>query len=600
MTAAAPAAGGAVRQVAYFTMEIGLESDMPTYAGGLGVLAGDTVRAAADVGLPFLAVTLLHGAGYFEQKLSGEGQQSELPARWRPEQFLEPVDLRLKIRIESRSVTLRAWCYRARGLRGEVPVYFLDADLPENHRADRALTGQLYGGDRRYRLAQEAVLGLGGVQLVRALGHRTGVRLHLNEGHAALSILALVEEELARRGLPAERAAEVVADVQHSCVFTTHTPVPAGHDRFPADLVRQVLGEERHALLRRIVPETGLDMTLLAMAGACFVNGVALRHAAVTREMFPGATIHAVTNGVHTTTWTAPALARLFDRRITGWQRDPSLLHYALALPDDELRAARAEAKRDLLARVAEETGQSFDPEVLTIGFARRATAYKRAALIMHDRDVLAAIARDHGPIQFVFAGKAHPNDHPGKEIIAALHAAGRALGPDVRFVYLQNHDMNLGRRICAGVDVWLNTPRAPHEASGTSGMKAGLNGVPNLSVLDGWWVEGHLEGVTGWSIGEDHERDDGKDDRDPLDAASLYAKLADAVLPCYYRSPDRFAAMMRNSIARVGAFFSAQRMVGQYAELAYRLGLQECLEPQEQRSRRELPAPSPAMTGGS
>jgi starch phosphorylase len=534
------------------------------------------VRAAADLGLPFVAITLFYGAGYFDQRLSAEGKQSELPERWQPELHLQTVDaLHLKIRIEGRSVTLRVWCHRVRGVCGaEVPVYFLDADLAENQRVDRALTGQLYGGDRRYRLAQEVVLGVGGVQLLRALGHVEGVRLHLNEGHAALSILALLEEELARKGLSPERAVEALEVVRGQCVFTTHTPVPAGHDRFSADLVRKVLGEERQRLLRRVTGDPALDMTRLAMCGAHFVNAVSLRHAEVTRKMFPGSSIAAVTNGVHAPTWAAPATQRLFDRYLPEWRRDSTLLHYALQIPTGELRAAHAETKQVLLAHIAEQAGLQWDPRTLTVGFGRRATAYKRAALLLHDPPVLAAIAEEHGPLQFVFAGKAHPSDLPGKEIIQRLHTLARSLGERIRFVYLENYDMQLGRLICAGVDVWLNTPRAPHEASGTSGMKAALNGVPNLSVLDGWWVEGHIEGVTGWAIGSDEPRAAESADLDAVDAASLYAKLADAVMPSFYANPDGFADVMRQAIARNGSFFNAQRMACQYAELAYRLGL--------------------------
>jgi glycogen phosphorylase len=572
MTSSGAVPSEPVRQVAYFSMEIGLESAMPTYAGGLGVLAGDTVRAAADLGVPFVAISLLYQAGYFEQELEEDGTQKELPARWRVESHLEPVEgIRLKIRIEDRPVTLRAWRYRVSGFAGEVPVYFLDADLPENQTQDRELTGKLYGGDLRYRLAQEVILGIGGVQLLRALGHRTGLRLHLNEGHAALSIVALIEEELARRGWGAERAKEVVETVREMCVFTTHTPVPAGHDRFPPDIVREVVGEERHLLLKKLLG-SALDMTELALLGSSFVNGVSLRHAEVSRNMFGGRPIRSVTNGVHVATWTAPPFQRLFDRYVPEWRRDTTLLHYALAIPTAEITAAHGEAKRALFTYIADESQLRFDPHVLTIGFARRATAYKRADLIMSDPGELMAIAREYGPLQLVFAGKAHPNDHPGKEIIRKLHKVARELREHVRFVYLEGHDMQLARVICSGVDIWLNTPRAPHEASGTSGMKAALNGVPNLSVRDGWWVEGHIEGVTGWAIGQDDLSSEAAPESDALDAASLYAKLADHVIPTFYRNPEGFAAIRRNAIARNGAFFNAQRMVWQYVELAYKL----------------------------
>jgi glycogen phosphorylase len=572
MTRDSQGTSGAV-PVAYFTMEIGLETGLPTYAGGLGVLAGDTVRAAADLGLNMIAVTLLHRSGYFDQQLGADGVQHELPVHWDPAQRLEAwPGLRLKIRIEGRPVTLCAWRYRVRGIGGsKVPVYFLDADLPENEPTDRALTGQLYGGDRRYRLAQEVVLGMGGVGLLQALGQSPQPCVHLNEGHAALSVLALVEEELDRHGWGPARAAEALAAVRPRCVFTTHTPVAAGHDRFSRELVTQVLGDERQALLTALLGEDYLDMTALALCGARFANAVSIRHAEVSRAMFPERRLLAITNGVHAVTWTAPEFQKLFDAVVPGWRRDAALLHYALEIPAEEIARAHAATKRALLARIERECGVAFDPAALTLGFARRATEYKRAALLLRDPELLAAIAREQGPLQLVFAGKAHPSDLPGKQIIRALHGAARSLGDSVRFVYLRNHDMELAREICAGVDVWLNTPRAPQEASGTSGMKAALNGVPSLSVRDGWWVEGHLEGVTGWAIGEADKAPDGRSDRDALDAASLYAKLADVVMPCFYGSPDRFLEIRRQSIARSGALFNATRMVSQYVQLAYR-----------------------------
>jgi starch phosphorylase len=524
--------------IAYFSMEVGLETDMPTYAGGLGVLAGDTLRSAADLGLPVVAVTLLYRDGYFRQKLAPNGAQREEPMHWEVERFAEPLAPRVRLVLCGRDVEVRAWRYRIAGVGGDLSVYLLDTDLPGNDPADRALTGALYGGDERYRLAQEAVLGIGGVRMLRALGHDRIERFHLNEGHAALAVLALAEE-----GRP-------LADVRRACVFTTHTPVPAGHDRFPAALVREVLGSDAAKHLAELGQRDTLNQTELALAGAEFVNAVALRHAEVSRGMFPGHAIRAITNGIHPGTWAAPPIAALFDTHIPEWRRDASLLRHAAAIPPDALAAAHAAARRALVDEVRRATGADLDPAAFTLGFARRATAYKRATLVLSDLDRLAAIAKGAGPLQLVFAGKAHPRDEEGKALIREIHAAAERLRGRVALVYLPGYDMRLGRLLCAGSDVWLNTPVPPLEASGTSGMKAALNGVPSLSVLDGWWIEGHVEDVTGWSL-------DGADE--------LYRKLEQRVLPCFYREPARWLQIQRDCIGLNASYFNTQRMVLSY-----------------------------------
>jgi starch phosphorylase len=559
--------------VAYFSMEIALQVEMPTYAGGLGVLAGDTVRSAADLGVPMLAITLLHRQGYFHQRLEPEGRQREEPARWQVEEFAEPLEPRVRIPLGGRSVAVRAWCHRVRGAGDcEVPVYLLDTDLPENAEPDRALTGALYGGDERYRLAQEAVLGIAGVRMLRALGHERIDRFHLNEGHAALAILALVEEKLRAEGSTARKPADAVAELRGSCVFTTHTPVPAGHDRFPQALVRDVLGADAARLLADLDQRDVLNLTDLALRSSHFVNGVAMRHGEVSRSMFPDYPIRSITNGIHPATWAAPSFRALFDRHIPEWRRDAHSLRYAVKIPLGSVRWAHEHAKRDLMEEVRRATGQSFAPGVFTLGFARRATAYKRATLVLHDLERLAGIARSAGPLQIVFAGKAHPRDEEGKGLIREIHAAAERLRGRVAIAYLPDYDMRIGRLLCAGSDVWLNTPVPPLEASGTSGMKAALNGVPSLSVLDGWWVEGHVEGITGWAVGEPpgHGRRIAPEERDRADAEALYQKLEREVLPCFHREPERFLEIMRYAIALNASFFNTQRMVLQYLYEAY------------------------------
>jgi glycogen phosphorylase len=553
--------------VAYFSMEICLEQAIPTYSGGLGVLAGDTLRSAADLGVPLVAVTLLHRKGYFEQHLDPSGQQTEQPVHWSPEKVLEPVDAQSTVLIEGREVQVRAWKYTVKGVRGhEVPVYLLDTNLPQNSEWDRTLTDTLYGGDEHYRLCQEIVLGMGGAALLLSMGIDGETIYHLNEGHSALLTLQLLERELDGRQ-HFELDDSDLESVRQRCIFTTHTPVPAGHDKFPIDMVRHVLGDERVALLEGCggVHEGMLNMTYLALHLTRFVNGVAMRHRDVSRGMFPGYPINSITNGVHAVTWTGPEYAALFDRRIPEWRRDNLYLRYAVGIPLQEIREAHAASKRILLDEIARRTGQQLDPSVMTIGFARRATPYKRADLIFSDIDRLTQIARTVGKIQIVYGGKAHPHDGGGKDLIRRIYSARERLGDMVKVVYIENYEMSVAAQMVAGVDLWLNNPMKPLEASGTSGMKAALNGVPSFSVLDGWWVEGHVEGVTGWSIGgPDAEGDPSRD------AVDLYIKLERVILPLFYGLPFAYAEVMRAAIALNGSFFNTQRMVRQYIHNAY------------------------------
>jgi starch phosphorylase len=554
------------RTIAYFTMDIAIESEIPTYSGGLGILAGDMIRSAADLRVPMVAVTLLHRKGYFEQRLDVEGNQSEAPSNWSPESRLEPLSVRAAVVLEGREVWIRAWRYPIRGVTGySVPLLFLDTDLPENDSRDRTITDHLYGGDEYYRLCQEVVLGLGGVAVLRALGYSQLGIYHMNEGHSALVTLALLEETADSRGAGRINESQV-ENVRRQCVFTTHTPVPAGHDHFHTDLIERVLGSERAEELRQTQVMNGeLNMTELALRLSGFVNGVSMRHREVSRGMFPGHRISAITNGVHAVTWTCPPLRALFDRFIPEWRRDNCYLHYAVGMPLAELRAAHAEAKRELLQQVRWLTGVQLDEEVFTLGFARRATGYKRGDLLFTDLERLKKMPLGPGPLQLIYAGKAHPRDQYGKAIIRRIFEAAAALSDAVRVVYLENYDMNLGRLLCSGVDTWLNTPMRPQEASGTSGMKAALNGIPSLSVLDGWWIEGHMEGVTGWAIGDANAENDSA-----AEAASLYDKLERIILPLYYKGPDKFAEIMRSAIALNGSFFNTQRMIEQYVRNAY------------------------------
>lgn len=566
MKVSEPGQGGPL--VVYFSMEVGLESEMPTYSGGLGVLAGDNLRAAADLGVQVIGMTLLYHKGYFRQHLDAKGNQSESPVRWTPEEFLEPLAERTTVTIEGRKIQVRLWRNTIQGITGAtVPVYFLDTDLPENSDYDRTLTDYLYGGDTYYRLCQEIVLGFGGITALRALGYDDVHVYHLNEGHSAFLGLALLDEAAGNEVTQQQTMSHLEA-VRRQCVFTTHTPVPAGQDRFALDMVRRVLGDRHSALLEKAgcLLDGTLNMTHMALVFSSYINGVSMRHEKISRGMYPSYPINSVSNGVHSLTWTALPFQQLYDKHIPEWRHDNLYLRYATGIPRQEIQQAHIYAKRELLLEVEHRSDVRLDRGVLTIGFARRATAYKRANLLFADLDRLKAIASQTGPLQIIYAGKAHPRDGGGKDMIRAIFRAASALKDSIKVVYLEEYDITLAKLMVAGVDLWLNTPLKPEEASGTSGMKAALNGVPSLSVLDGWWIEGCFEGVTGWSIGEKWEA--GSDPAKEI--TSVYDKLKDIILPMFYNRPDEFAGVMRSAIAINGSYFNAERMVLQYFEHAY------------------------------
>ena len=550
--------------VAYFSMEIAIDAAMPTYSGGLGVLAGDTLRSAADLGVPLVAFTLVHRKGYFQQHLDLHGVQSEDVQPWNPADFCTEEPARITVSVEDRVVTVRAWRYDLVGRYGHVvPIYLLDTDLDGNSGWDRGLTDHLYGGDTNYRLQQEIVLGMGGVRMANALAHRVNV-YHMNEGHAALLTLALIESQLGGGPLGVPTEADL-ALVREKCVFTTHTPVPAGHDRFSTEQTIRILGGDRTARLERLgcYRDGMLNMTLLALKFSRFTNGVAMQHAKVSQAMFPEFVIDSITNGVHAPTWVSEPIQHMLDEQIPAWRRDNLYLRNAVDLPENKILAAHASAKQALLAEIELRTGQALDPKVLTLGFARRVATYKRATLLFTDPARLLEIANQAGGLQIIYAGKAHPQDEPGKALIQkVVEDAAKVLRTLLKIVYLENYAWDLGALLTAGVDVWVNTPRRPYEASGTSGMKAALNGVPSLSILDGWWIEGCIEGVTGWAI-EDGANDD-------EEAASLYTKLEKAVVPLYREAPQRWGCLMRTTLAFNGSYFNTNRMVKQYTRNSY------------------------------
>lgn len=551
------------RRIAYFSMEIALSKTLPTYSGGLGMLAGDTLRSAADTGAPMVAVSLAHRRGYFQQHLDGNGEQSESEVRWSPETTLPSAEQDLVLTLQGRDVMVRAWRFDVVGVTGHIiPVFLLDTDVEGNDPYDRTFTDHLYGGDTYYRLCQEAVLGLAGVRLLHALGCRPDVH-HMNEGHAALLTIGLLEDRM--NGAPLNEAGNDDAEaIRQKCVFTTHTPVPAGHDQFGLDQMYSVLGHERASAIERFgALHNGLmNMTYLALRFSRYVNGVALQHGKVSQQMFPEYSVHSVTNGVHAATWLSQPFQDLLDSHVPEWRHDNQYFRSVYGIEPAVIEATHAQGKARLFATVKERTGVELDPNVLTLGFARRVATYKRASLLFQDPARLAAIAEKLGGLQILFAGKAHPADNAGKTLIREVFAAaGRLNSSKLRILYLENYDWELGEQLTGGVDVWLNTPLRPYEASGTSGMKAALNGVPSLSVLDGWWIEGCAEGITGWAI-EDQENES-------AEAALLYGKLENSVAPLF-ANKKAWARMRQHCIAINGTFFNTHRMLGQYVANAY------------------------------
>ncbi len=559
-----------IPRIAYFSMEIGLTAEIPTYSGGLGVLAGDTIKSAADLKLPLVAVTLISRKGYFRQTFNDDGWQQESSVNWNPEELLELLPGKILVTIENRDVKVQAWMYQVKSpTGGELPVLFLDTDIPGNMPEDREITDHLYGGDMGYRLKQEIVLGIGGARLLQLLGFQIR-KYHLNEGHASLLTLELLNHQ--RRPVEDswdEHTSWDTSRVQEMCVFTTHTPVTAGHDRFPYDLVERIMGDvipmDR---LKELGGKDELNMTMLALNLSHFINGVAKKHGEISQALFPGFKVNAITNGIHPFTWTSPYLAPLYDKYLPGWANEPELLVRVDNIPDQEIHDAHIKAKVSLFQYIEETTGTQLDPEILTIGFARRVTAYKRANMIFTDPQRLLKIGG--GKLQLVFAGKAHPRDDRGKGMIQEIFQQADFFGDNLKIVYLSNYNMDLAIRLIPGVDIWLNNPLRPLEASGTSGMKAALNGVPNFSVLDGWWIEGHIEGVTGWSIGPSPTETTTDINNSDEDVRDLYMKLEQTIIPLYYEDHTGWVKLKKNVIGKNAYYFNTHVMMRRYVTEAY------------------------------
>lgn len=552
-------AGLKEKKIAYFSMEIGVSPDFSTYSGGLGILAGDTIKSAASLKVPLVAVTLVSSKGYFRQELTPEGKQIEHLAEWNPEKHLTLLPEEIKVEIQGRAVRVKAWLYVVESSTGgKVPVLFLDTNLDGNTQEDRELTSYLYGGDKRYRIKQELILGIGGLRMLEALGVEVS-KYHLNEGHAGFLTLELLRIHK-----------QDVDKIKQLCVFTTHTPVEAGHDKFSYELVKEIFGDTvSMETLKKFAGQDCLNMTLLALNLSGFTNGVAKKHQEVTSEMFPGYKIQSITNGIHSHTWTCASFQKIYDKYLPGWENEPELLAKAVIIPSEEIWQARREARKVLIDYVKDLTNVELSADALTIGFARRATAYKRSKFLFRDIERLKRINKKY-KFQVIFAGKAHPQDESGKKIIADIFSHIRELRDEVKIVYLENYDMEIAKKLISGVDIWLNTPQKPLEASGTSGMKAAHNGVINFSVPDGWWIEGCIEGVTGWFIGNRPEEILSEEETCQRELQDIYDKLERIILPMFYEQKDKWLEIVESSIGKIACYFNSHRMMQEYVAKAY------------------------------
>lgn len=562
-----------IRTVAYFSMEIGIDENIPTYSGGLGILAGDTIKTFADLIVPVVAVSIICNKGYFKQEIKN-GYQFEKPIDWYPIKYMKLLPQRVSVNIEGREVKVAAWEYKIIGIKGfEIPIYFLDTNLEENYPIDREITAYLYGGDLRYRIKQEIILGIAGIRMLEALGYKKIRKYHMNEGHSAFLTLELLKKTEKKQETDIYKKYDFLS-VKKKCVFTTHTPVPAGHDQFDKRDVENILGKDfiNYDLLKIFFYDEKLNMTLLALNNSEYINGVALRHKEVSKTLFPGYPIDSITNGVNSLTWTSEEFKELYDKHIPGWRIDSFNLRYALSISRKEIWEAHLSSKKKLIDYVNSITHANLDYDVFTIGFARRSTPYKRLNLFFSNIKELEDIYNNVGKFQVIIGGKAHPRDIPGKEVIKQLNDIINILKDKIKVVYIPDYDIKIAKLLLSGVDLWLNTPRRPLEASGTSGMKAAHNGIPSFSVLDGWWIEGHIENITGWSIGPKWVENQIKDDysTDNEDAKELYLKLKEIIIPLYYNDWDKWTEIMRHSIAFNASFFNTHRMVHQYVLNSY------------------------------
>jgi glycogen phosphorylase len=542
--------------VAYLCLEFGLKPEIKTYCGGLGILAGDTIKSAADLGLNMFGVSILYKKGWFKQQIEASGEQQELEDLWNYEQYLMPVDLDYSLNIAGEKVKVKVWKYEVIGITGHsAPVYFLDTDLPENSEKMRKISENVYPSDKQVRIAQEMLLGIGGVQILELLGHNNIQNYHCNESHSIFACLEL------------KRKLGSWDEVKKRLVFTTHTPLATAHTNYSKQVLQETLGDFYVYLPDHLWLQDAMNMTSLALFSSKFSNGVSKRHNLVTSQMYPDYKIDSITNGIHVNTWVSKPFSELFSRYVLNWQESPENLKLCAVISASEIAWAHEAAKQSLFQYIYSKQNILLDPKVFTIGFARRMVGYKRANFIFTNYERLLEIAKKMGGLQIVFSGKAYPNEPNGEEMVKQIYNLSKMENKFLKIVYLQDYNMEVGHLMTSGVDIWLNNPIVPLEASGTSGMKASLNGVPNISTMDGWWVEGWTEGVTGWALGENEMSEEKLSEAQLKD---LYDKLENVIIPLYKDNFEDWLKIQRNCIAINASHFNTNRMLNEYLIKAY------------------------------
>ena len=566
--------------IAYFVMECAVDSRIPTYSGGLGILAGDTLQSFADLDVPAVGITLLWKNGFIEQKLSNAGAQLDSVQEWDIEKYMQPVNAKIKIPLGDKDITIIAYKYTIESTKGdnEIDVYFLSPDCPENDDETRKICDRLYIEGGLTRLKQEIILGIGGYEMLKAIKFKPFL-YHINESHSAFLIASLMKDinDLSR--------------VKSRVVFTTHTPIPAAFDKFEMKDVASMLSRycDKQVLYEiyqeKLEDNDELNLSWLAIKNAKNVVAVSRKHKFVSESIFEGYKIKYVTNGIHHVKWASPHHKMLYAKYLKGWEEDPDLLRGAACIPDSEFAQAHILSKEILIEMINSENDASFIPENFTIAMAKRVTHYKRNNLILTNPDKLIEIAERKGNIQIVFAGKAHPADPDGKFIIKSIHDSTQYIlskTKKIKIAFLENYNIHMANMILSGVDLWLNNPVRPLEASGTSGMKASLNGVPNFSVLDGWWLEACMEGINGWGIGPRPAWSDLSYSSDMQDLNDIYGKLEFNILDLYYKNFADYLKIMKMAVSSIAPYFNTHRMVSEYVTELYLTGIIMCYLEQE------------------
>lgn len=537
------------QKIAYFSMEIALENDLKTYAGGLGVLAGDILRSASKNNFPMIGVTLFNRNGYFKQSISEKGKQIERADKSNLKKLeLLPIKFYLPIGVDK--VLVKVWRYFLKQDEGiEIPIYLLDTNNPENREKHRRLTENLYPGDLRKKLKQSILLGRGGVKLLKKIGLDSISKIHLNEGHGALAAIELLLNDKHKSLTDKIRA------VRKKIIFTTHTPIPAGHDVYFGEFLLKYQPDFPIKMSELVINDT-INFSKLALFFSSYSNAVSLKHRLVSKKMFPEYKIDAVTNGVNHLLWTSSSFSRVYDKYLLDWRHNYRNLKKAKNIPLEEIKEAHLLAKEKLFRYIKEKKNIDFSLDTFTIVFARRFAPYKRPTLLLDDLERLKKINKTIGRLQIIYAGKAHPDDEVGKTLVSEVNKRLKKISHDIKVVFLENYDLSLAKLLVSGADIWLNNPALPNEASATSGMKAACNGVLHVSSFDGWWPEGYIKNKTGWVI---------------KDADSLYEKLEKEIIPLYYNHSNTWLKMMRSVISLNASYFNTDRVLEDYIKKAYR-----------------------------